>query len=291
MQGSLFRVPAFFTVNLQGAFSYISGCRRKTTMEVILIRYILVLPLIIAGCGGNSEQPDNIDSDYSPVVIIQFMDTRISSSLPWDISSVGSSVSASILIPDTPNHRNDDRGNSQLVSKALENDLLVALVSDSCFDYEINADHIRIWVDSSGNVRSHPEKLLDEITGTAFLNNSNRQDILLGLFDMYKPDFVLMVFRIPDVSSVLRISKYWTAPDILSRYRIVLFSIPENPDTRGWCAFAGKGINGSIPRGITRGGLFSTIELLAGLRWADNLPDDAPALSIFENTDDIWSNQ
>lgn len=291
MQGSFSGSLLFFAVNLLGAFGYISSFRRKTTMEVILTRYILVLPLIIAGCGGNSDQPDNIDSDYSPIVIIQFMDTRISSSLPWDISSVSNNVSASILIPDTPNHRENDRRNNQLVSKALENDLLLALVSDSCFDYEVNADHIRIWVDSSGNVRSHPEELLDKITVTAFLNTSNRQNALLGLFDIYKPDFILMVFRIPDVSSVLRISKYWTAPDILSRYRIVLFSIPENPDTRGWCVFAGKGINGSIPRGITRGGLFSTIELFAGLRWTDNLPDDIPALSIFENTNDIWSNQ
>lgn len=260
-------------------------------MEVTLTRCILVLLLIIAGCGGKVEISDNADSDYSPIVIIQFRDIGISPRLPWDISSGRNNVSASMLIPDTRSPRARFPRNNQLVIEALENDLLVALISDSCLDYEINRDHIRIWVDSSGNVRSQPKELLDGISGTAWLNNTNRQDVLLELFDMYKPDLILMVFRIPDLLSVLRISEYWTTPDILSRYRIVLFSISEDPDIRGWCVFAGEGINGSTPSGITGGGLFSTIRLLAGLRWTDDLPGNVPALSIFEDTDDIWGYQ
>ncbi|MCD4775336.1 MAG: hypothetical protein K8S15_04705 [Candidatus Aegiribacteria sp.] len=256
-----------------------------------MTRCIPVLLLIIAGCGNKVDKSDNTGSDYSPTVIIQFRDIGISPRLPWDISSGRNNVSASMLLPDTPNSREDDHSSNQLVTEALENDLFVALISDSCLDYEINRDHIRIWVDSGGNVRSQPEELLDGISGTAWLNNTNRQDVLLELFDMYKPDLILMVLRIPDLSSVLKISEYWTAPDILSRYRIVLFSISENPDTRGWCVFAGEGINGSTPSGITRGGLFSTIQLLAGLRWADDLPGSVPALSIFEDTNDIWSYQ
>ncbi len=256
-------------------------------------RFILVLLLVIAGCGGNAEKPDNALSDYSPVIIIQFRDIGISCSLPWDISSGRNNVSTSVLIPDLRDTLSDVSvpENSQIVSEALENNMFVALISDSCLDYEINRDHIQIWVDSSGNVRSHPEELLDEIPGTAWLNNTSRQDVLLGLFDMYKPDLILMVFRIPDVPSVIQMAEYWTAPDILSRYRIVLFSISEIPDTRGWCAFAGEGINGTTPSGITRSSLFTTIKLIVGLRWEDDLPDNVPALSIFENTNDIWSDQ
>ncbi len=248
----------------------------------------LIFLLLIAGCKRNAEPYDNSDSDYSPIIIIQFRETGISSSLPWDISSNRDNVSVSMLFPD---NNTTFLENSRLVHEAIENDMLVALVSDSSLNYRISRDHIQIWLDSSGTARSQPVKLLDEIHGSAWLDNPNRQDILLGLFDMYKPDFILMDFRIPDASSVLQMAEYWTAPDILSRYMVIMFWLPEVPDVRGWCAFAGEGINGSTPYGLTESGLFSTIRLLAGLRWVDVLPDIIPAISILENTDDIWINQ
>ncbi len=253
----------------------------------MILNAALILLLITAGCGRDVEPYDNGDSDYSPIVIIQFRNTEISSSLPWDISADRDNVSAAVFLPD------DDPVNpesSSLVQEAIESEMLLALVSDSCLNYRISMDHIQIWMDSSGSVRTLPEELLDVISGSKSLNNTGRQDILLQLFWMYKPDFIIMDFRIPDASSVLQIAEYWIAPDILSHYTVVLFSFPENPGSRGWCVFAGKRINGSTPYGLTRYGLFSTIRLLAGLRWGDDLPDNVPALSILEDTHGIWNH-
>lgn len=247
-----------------------------------------MLLLLITGCRRDVEPHDNGDSNYSPIIVIQFRGTGISSSLPWDISSNHDNVSASILLPD---NNETFQQNRRLVHEAIENNMLVALVSDSCLSYQISGDHIQIWLDSSGTARSLPEKLLDEIPGSAWLDNTSRQDILLGLFNMYKPDLILMDFRIPDVSSVLRMTEYWTSQDILSRYVVVMFWLPECPDVRGWCAFAGEGINGNTLYGLTESGLFSTIRLLAGLRWVDALPEVIPAISILEDTDDIWRFQ
>ncbi|MCK4806567.1 MAG: hypothetical protein KAT09_02925 [Candidatus Aegiribacteria sp.] len=254
-----------------------------------MTRYIaLILLLIIAGCGRNVEQSDNSNSDYSPIIVIQFRKTGVSSILPWGISTDRDNVSAAMLFPDDAPVNPES---SRLVHEALENNMLMALVSDTCFSYWIGRDHIQIWIDSSGTARALPEELLDGISCSAWLDNTSHQDILLQLFDMHKPDFILMDFRIPDASSVLQIAEYWTAPDILSRYTVVLFSFPEDPGDRGWCAFAGERINGSTPYGLTEHGLFSTIRLLAGLKWVDDLPDNIPALSILEDTNDIWSHQ
>ena len=244
--------------------------------------------LLIAGCKRDVEPSDSGNLDYSPIIIIQFHETEVSSSLPWDISSSRENVSASMLHPDD---NLSIPGNSQFVFEAIENNMLVALISDSCLDYQISGDHIQIWVDSSGTIRSQPDKLLDESLGSTWLDNTSRQDILLGLFDMYKPDMILIEYRIPNASSVLQIAEYWTAPDVLSRYMVIMFHISQNPDARGWCAFAGERINGSTPYGLTESGLFSTIRLLAGLKWVDVLPDIIPAISILEDTDDIWNNQ
>ncbi len=254
-----------------------------------MIRYAaLILLIIITGCGRNTEPPDLSEPDYSPILIIQFRETEVSSSLPWDISSGRDDVSAAVLLPARdPVFPESNR----LVTEALENDMLIALISDSTLNYLISRDHIQIWIDSSGSVRALPEELLDEISCSVWMDNTNRQDVLLQLFDMYKPDFIMMDFRIPDASSVLQIAQYWTAPEILSRYMVILFSFPEDPEVRGWGAFAGEGINGSTPYGLTEYGLFSTIRLLAGLKWVDGLPDNIPALSILEDTGDIWSHQ
>lgn len=255
-----------------------------------MIRYVaLVLLLIIAGCRSDEEPNVSDDSDYSPIIIIQFRETGVSPHLPWDISSNRDNVSASMLFSD--NNAYLFMENTRLVNEAIENDMLVALVSDSCLNYQISSDNIQIWLDSSGTTQSLPVKLLDDIPGSAWLDNYSRQEILLGLFDMYKPDFILMDFRISDVSSVLRMADYWTSPDVLSRYMVIMFCLSEDPDARGWCVFAGEEINGSSPFGLTENGLFSTIRLLAGLRWVDVLPDIIPAISILEDTDDIWSYQ
>ncbi len=247
----------------------------------------LILLLLTAGCNRDVEPRDVGNSDYSPIIIVQFRDTEISSSLPWDISSSRENISVSMLLPDD---NVSVPGSSQLVLEAIENNMLVAIISDSCLNYQISGDHIQIWVDNSGTIRSQPEKLLDKNLGSMWLDNTNRQDILLGLFDMYKPDLILMDYRIPDAPSVLQIAEYWTAPNVLSRYMVIMFHLSQDPDARGWCAFAGERINGNTPYGLTESGMLSTIRLLAGLEWMDVLPDIIPAISILKDTGEIWSN-
>ena len=248
----------------------------------------LMLLLLTTGCKREIEQRDSDSTEYSPVIIIQFRETLISSTLPWDISMDHDNVSASVLHPDNNPAFTET---SQLVREAIENDMLVALISDSCLNYRIGEDHIQIWSDSSGIVRSLPEELLDKDLTPLWLKNISHQDILLQLLDTYKPDLILMDYRIPDVSSVLGMAEYWTAPDVLSRYLVIMFWLPEDSDSRGWCIFAGKGINGSTPYGLTENGLFATIRLFAGLEWIHVLPDIIPAISILEDTDAIWAAQ
>ena len=247
----------------------------------------LILLLLSTGCIRDNEQCDSGITEYSPVIIIQFRETDVSSSLPWDISEDHANVSASMLHPDNNPAFTMTSG---LIREAIENDMFVALISDSCLNYQIGDDHIQIWFDSSGTVRSLPEQLLDENLDPGWLNNISHQDILLRLLDTYKPDLTLMDYRIPDVSSALRMAEYWTTPDVLSRYMVIVFWLPEDSGSRGWCVFAGEGINGSTPYGLTENGLFATIRLLAGLQWVDVLPDIIPAISILEDTDVIWTD-
>lgn len=262
---------------------------RKTVPEVTLTRYAaLMFLLIAAGCRSDAEQSYNRDFVYSPMIIIHFRETEISSSLPWDISSDRSDVSASMILSGNVEIITE---NNRLIREALENNMLLAIVSDSCITHPItNRDHIQIWTDSTGSVKALPEEILDEIPNSEWLSNSRRHYILLQLFDNYKPDLILMDFRIPDASAALRTAQYWTTADILSLYTVVLFRLSDRPDERGWCAFAGKRINGSTPRGLTEEGLFSTIRLLAGIRWEDDLPDFIPAISILKDTENIWNH-
>jgi len=254
-----------------------------------LTRYMaLLLLLIAAGCEQDGEPSDTGHSDYSPVIIIQFKHVRSSSDLPWKISSDRADVSASMLFPDD---NSETPRISYLVNEALEKDMLLTLVSDSCLISETGEDNMQIWVDSSGIVRTQPKDIITEIPGTDWLDYPGHQEILLRLFDMYKPDLIFMTFRIRDISSVLQLAEYWTAPEILTRYSVVMFSFSENGNSRGWCVFAGKEINGNIPRGLTENGLFTTIKLLTELGWIDDMPEYIPALSILKNTDNIWRNQ
>ncbi len=253
-------------------------------MEVILTRYMALLFLLItAGCQHDIEPSDTDLSDYSPIIIIHFTHAGPSSDLPWKISSDRSDLSASMLFQDMDSKTPMI---SYLVNEALEKDMLITLVSDSCLVYEISEDNMQIWMDSSGTVRTQPDDLITEIPATNWLDHPGHQEILLRLFDMYKPDLVFMTFRIRNTSLVLKLAKYWTAPDILTRYSVVMFSFSEN--SRGWCVFAGEEINGNTPRGLTENGLFATIKLLTELGWMDDLPENIPALSILKNTDDIW---
>ncbi|MEN8208955.1 MAG: hypothetical protein ABFR50_06865 [Candidatus Fermentibacteria bacterium] len=254
-----------------------------------MIRYaVLIILLLAAGCRDDAEKPISNSSDYSPILIIQIRDTEISGNLPWDISMNHDNISASLLLPDNDPSFTLTR---RIVHEAIQKGMLVALVSDSSLNYQISGDHIQIWLDSSGTVRSLPEQLLDENVDPAWPDSISHQNNLLQLFDVYKPDLVLMDYRIPDVSSVLRTAEYWTAPDILSRFIVVMFWLPQNSEARGWCVFAGEGINGSTPCGLTENGLFATIRLLADLEWVDVLPDIIPAISILEDTDGIWTDQ
>jgi len=262
---------------------------RNPSAEVDIMRYrALLLLIVISGCRTSSEQVSDPDISYSPLLIIQFLEVETSPDLPWSVSSEYDNVSASMLHPDDGNETLD---NSSIISEALQKGLLLALVNDSCRTYGIGSEHIQIWMDSIGMVNSYPGDLLPELQDTSWLVNADSQSILLELFDMYKPDIILMAFRIPEVSATLQMAEYWTTPDVLSRYRVIMFHLALEPDSRGWCVIAGDGINGSSPRGLTVSGMFSTIKLLSGLCWIDDLPENVPAFSVLDDTDESWRDQ
>jgi hypothetical protein len=261
--------------------------KTETLPEVGLIRYTALLFLLIfAGCRNENGSQITENSDYSPVIVINFMHTGVSPGLPWDISPDQENLSASMLLESIDGILLEF---SSLVRDAIDSGLLVAVVSDSLISYDLGSDHMQVWVDSSGNVRALPEELLEEIPASEWMDKISRQDILLQLFDRFKPDLVVMNFRDNDVNSVLQISEFWTSPDILTRYSVVIFSFPDDHHYRGWCVLAGDMINGTTPFGLTGYGLISTVRLIAGLDWIDDLPQRIPAISILTEPGDIWS--
>jgi len=242
--------------------------KTETLPEVRLKRYTaLLFLLILSGCGDENGSSDAVSSEYSPLIVINFLHTGVSPRLPWNISPDRDKLSACMLYDGLDGILLEC---NRLVRDAIDSGLLVAVISDSLTGYEISRDHMQIWVDSSGCVRALPEELLEEIPDSEWMDKISRHDILLQLFDTFKPDFIMMNFRDADVTSVLQISDFWTSQDVLTRYSVVIFSFPEDRRFRGWCVLGGDMINGTTPFGLTGYGLLSTVRLLAGLDWIDD---------------------
>lgn len=253
--------------------------------EVYLIRYLklFLLSFIISGCdNGNPLMNFPHKQEYSPVIIFHFRDLRPSPSpdLPWNICDMGEHISGAVLLPETL--ETNLFSETRLIQEAIDNGMLLALVNDSCFNQDLSRDHIQICIDSAGNAASMPEGLLLEKEKLSWGNPVDKQILLTRLFNVYKPDFILIRQKYLKISTVLQIARYWTTPEILSRYTVIMYSIPSTSDYRGWAVFAGQKINGVTPYGLTAGGMFSTIRLLAGFQWEEHIPEYIPALSILE---------
>lgn len=220
----------------------------------------------------------------APLTVVSFRNSPSSRALPWDLRRGRGDLSAAVLVEGEP----DPEGVPELIEEARSSGLLVALVSDRDTGIRLGSDDILIWTDSVRNVHAVPEELSMQLPSTMALDSVKYHGLIFDICEMYRPDLVVLDIEAENEDLLLEIAAHWTSPEVLISCRVVLFSIAENSDRRGWFAMAGNGINGRIPMGVTVSGLFSTIRLLAGLDWIARLPESVPALAVLEDPVRIW---
>ncbi len=244
--------------------------------------FLLLSAFFIIGCKKNDEPLMDISSEleYSPIVVVNFRELTPSPYLPWTITERGDHISGAMLMLEDPETIRYTE--QELIQEAVENDMLLAVISDRYFSYDLSHDHIQIWTDKTGNTVSIPSGLTEEFEDSLWKNPLEKQRLLFRLFNIYKPDLVFINLKYSKVTTVLQIANYWTNPEILSQYSVILYSLPDTTEYRGWAVIAGEQINGTTPFGLTESGLFATIRLLAGLQWENDIPESIPALSIIE---------
>lgn len=248
-------------------------------------RTVFTLALVIAtGCGRTGESPDSASPALPPLLIVQFRGTEESPDLPWEISRGRDRISSSMLIGPAVKPSACD----PVVREALNAGLLVAMVTDSIPLMSPGSDGMSIWTDGSGGVHSLPVELMAGLPDSMALDVPKNHQLLLGLWEVYRPDIVFMDIRVPDPAGVLELAEFWTSPEVLYDRRVVLYSLSRSHGGRGWFAVAGDGISGSTPRGVTETGLFATVRVLAGLDWFSGLPRSVPALSVLQEPGNIW---
>lgn len=243
--------------------------------------FLLLSAFFIIGCKDDEPLVDmTTESEYSPIVIVNFRELAPSPDLPWTITERGEHISGAMLMQEGPETIRSTE--QQLIQEAFENDMLLAVISDRYIKYDLNQDHIQIWTDKTGNTVSIPSGLIEEFEDALWKNPLDKQRILFRLLNLYKPDLIFISQGYSKVTTVLQIANYWTNPEILSQYTVILYSLPATTEYRGWAVIAGEQINGTTPFGLTAGGMFSTIRLLAGLQWENRIAENIPALSILE---------
>lgn len=243
--------------------------------------FLLLSAFLIIGCKDSEPLVDmTSEPEYSPIVILNFRNLAPSPDLPWTIALRGDHISGAMLMQEEPGIIQSIE--MELILEAVENDMLLSVISDMYLHYDLNQDHIQIWTDKTGNTVSIPSGLIEEYEDSLWTNPLEQQKIFLRLINLYKPDLTFINLEYSKITTVLQIANYWTDSEILSRHTVILYSLPATAEYRGWVVFAGEQINGTTPFGLTASGMFSTIRLLAGLQWENNIPESIPALSILE---------
>ena len=243
--------------------------------------FLFLSAIFIIGCKNDEPLVDvTSELEYSPIVIVNFRELAPSPDLPWIITEKGEHISGAMLMPEEPETIRS--AEQQLIKEALEYNMLLAVISDRYSSYDLNQDHIQIWTDKTGNTISIPSGLTEEFEDSLWKNPLEKQRILFSLIDLYKPDLIFINPVYSKVTTVLQIADYWTDPEILSHFTVILYSIPDTDEYRGWAVIAGEQINGTTPFGLTASGMFTTIRLLADLQWENSIPESVPALSIIE---------
>ncbi|MCK4670920.1 MAG: hypothetical protein KAT47_00155 [Candidatus Aegiribacteria sp.] len=243
--------------------------------------FLLLSAIFIIGCKDDEPPVDMISElKYSPIIIVNLRELAPSPDLPWTITERGERISGAILMQEEPEAIRSIE--QELIQEAVESDMLLAVISDRYFDYGLNQDHIQIWTDKTGDIVSIPSGLAEDFEDSLWKNPLEKQRILFDLINLYKPDLIFINPVYSKVTTVLQIADYWTDPEILSHFTVILYSLPDTDEYRGWAVIAGEQINGTTPWGLTPSGMFATIRLLAGLEWENNIPESIPALSILE---------
>ncbi|OPL18989.1 MAG: hypothetical protein AVO35_03420 [Candidatus Aegiribacteria sp. MLS_C] len=261
-----------------------------------MLRYVLasfrsvaVSMLLLSGCGGggNGMQGERSPQARMPLVAVSFREMPSSADVPWALRRGRGDLSAAVLV----NGEQDPGGWMDILMEARSSGLLVALFSDRVPGMVMGPDDILIWTDSMDRVHAEPPELASQLPSTMALDSAKYHGLVLELCEMYKPDIVVIDIAPGNEGLLLSIAARWTSPEVLSSYRVVLFSAAGGSGRRGWCAMAGSGINGNVPPGVTVSGLFSTVRILAGMDWVSRLPGSVPALAVLEDPSAIWDSR
>lgn len=249
-------------------------------------RTIVVCIALVAGCGGGGGPEGGPETSGNPLLMFSLRDMETTAEIPWEIAQGHGRISMASMLREGE----ETEGYPRILREAMDNGMLIALVSDTVPRQTLGGDDMVIWTDQAGRVRTVPEELLGQLPDTVVLDSVKNHQLILDLLNVYKPDLVMIDMGVRNTSLAIELARFWISPDVLARYRVVIYSLSSGPGVRGWCLFAGDNISGVTPYGVTEANLFTTLRLMAGLDWQADLPGSVPVISVLEDPSDIWGD-
>lgn len=251
-----------------------------------MFRTVLLFLSIAACCAAPGDSGEPMPSRrYNPVVLVVLKNVGASAELPSSIDDNKDDVSVAVLL-DTP----ADGTVVSLMKDAMDAGRLVAYMGTGAPPVEPGNDDLTLWKDSLEGLHASPAEMASAFPVDFSFRNVSTQNIVMDICDLYKPDLVFIVLEGCDSTAAREIAAFWTGPDVLSTYDVIICTTSV-PPTRGWCVIAGRNINGTTPQGVTSENLMSTARVFLGLDWTDGLPENIPVLSVLEDPDVIWSRK
>ena len=251
-------------------------------MKIISAAATLFLILSLWGCG--QEDSPIATPDRQPVVLLVLRDLPPSPGFPPLFAEERDDVSAGMLIDDGTSA---DLLLDTLMAEAVEAGLLAAAITDGAEPITLPPDHISLWRETGGGLSSVPEEIASDFDDSTAFGSMDFHRTLHHLQTLYKPDLMVINLSMAEPSSALSAAQLWASPSWLREFTLVV-TRPADDQARGWCLLAGNRINGTVPRGLTEAGLYTTVRILAGMDWLHRIPEAIPAVSVIGDGDIVW---
>ena len=247
---------------------------------------ILALACGTGATGGAPEGSWSPTAGAAPLVLIVVDGVPPPDpSIPWELAVDREHVSVGMIAPSRSEPSVDPV--EALLGEALDEGMLVALIEAGNLPEDLAREHIQIWSDSSGAVRSIPGEIAASIPDSAWSVPIRRQMLLREVFDLYLPDLAVIRLRGEDPDELHQTARFWSDPGILSTRNLVLYAPSGETGRRGWVLIGGPDINGETPLGLSPGGLLATMEMLTGLDWESGIPARIPSMGIMTSPEGV----
>lgn len=231
--------------------------------KTIGIPLLLILPF---GCGG-SEAPGPGEhlalQTGEPTVVVHFRGPDADDNMPEALHGLENTASGRFHIPVEP----PEDPLLQLAAEADGNGLLMLLVLERGETFTGTRDHLIVWTDSTGlPLRVEPETGLELFSDSLWALPRTRQNTVLQLITLFKPDLVLQ--QIGPADQIMETVRFWNEAGEENNITACFYSMPDHSGNhRGWGAFAGRGVMDSQVSGMYTADFQATLYLLAGLEW------------------------